>query len=193
VVSCDQHGTTKGVTGMVVTCEPGAVGARLGAIAVVAVLGGIWLVSRSAPPAASGAQSASPPRVAAPDPRPARLIEDRDEWSALEVVPGALRVRGGLRKEIVRRIVRRHVNELKFCYEKERLKNPALAGRVDIQFGISKEGAVMASIVTRSTTNDATVDGCIAQAVRRWEFPKPQGGGVVVVSYPFVLVWRRFE
>ena len=25
------------------------------------------------------------------------------------------------------------------------------------------------------------------QAVRRWEFPKPLGGGIVIVSYPFVL------
>jgi hypothetical protein len=25
------------------------------------------------------------------------------------------------------------------------------------------------------------------QAVRRWEFPKPMGGGIVMLSYPFVL------
>jgi hypothetical protein len=25
------------------------------------------------------------------------------------------------------------------------------------------------------------------QAVRRWEFPKPMGGGIVIVSYPFVF------
>jgi hypothetical protein len=35
--------------------------------------------------------------------------------------------------------------------------------------------------------NNPNVEQCIAQAVRRWEFPKPQGGGIVIVSYPFVL------
>ena len=31
------------------------------------------------------------------------------------------------------------------------------------------------------------VENCTVQAVRRWEFPKPLGGGIVIVSYPFVL------
>jgi hypothetical protein len=31
------------------------------------------------------------------------------------------------------------------------------------------------------------VENCIVQAVRRWEFPKPLGGGIVIASYPFVL------
>jgi hypothetical protein len=46
---------------------------------------------------------------------------------------------------------------------------------------------VVSSSVAQSTTNNGTVDQCIAGAVRRWEFPKPQGGGIVIVSYPFVL------
>ncbi len=31
------------------------------------------------------------------------------------------------------------------------------------------------------------VGKCIAKAVKRWKFPKPTGGGVVVVAHPFVL------
>jgi hypothetical protein len=34
--------------------------------------------------------------------------------------------------------------------------------------------------------NNPPVEQCIAGAVRRWEFPKPEGG-IVIVSYPFVL------
>ena len=45
----------------------------------------------------------------------------------------------------------------------------------------------MASKVQTSTLGNARVDQCIADAVRRWGFPKPKGGGIVVVSYPFVL------
>ncbi len=106
---------------------------------------------------------------------------------APEVVPGTAEVRGSLDKEIIRRIIRRHINEVKFCYERELVKNANLIGRVMVQFTISGNGTVAASAVQASTMNNPPVETCIAQAVRRWEFPKPQGGGIVVVTYPFVL------
>jgi hypothetical protein len=31
------------------------------------------------------------------------------------------------------------------------------------------------------------VESCTLQAVKRWPFPQPNGGGLVLVSYPFVL------
>jgi TonB family protein len=96
-------------------------------------------------------------------------------------------VRGSLDKEIIRRIIRRHINEVKFCYEKELTRQANLMGRVMIQFTIAGTGNVIASIVQSSTMNSPPVEQCIAAAVRRWEFPKPQGGGIVVVTYPFVL------
>ena len=34
---------------------------------------------------------------------------------------------------------------------------------------------------------DAAVEQCVAGLVGTWVFPKPVGGGVVIVSYPFVL------
>jgi TonB family protein len=106
---------------------------------------------------------------------------------APDVVPGTAQVRGSLDKEIIRRIIRRHLNEVRFCYEKELMHKQDLYGRVMIQFTISGTGQVVASVVQQSTMNNPNVEQCIAQAVRRWEFPKPQGGGIVIVSYPFVL------
>ncbi len=103
-----------------------------------------------------------------------------------EVVPGTPEVRGALDKELIRRIIRRHLNEVKFCYEKERTRNPRLQGRVTVQFTIAPTGAVAASIVQSTTLGNPPVEQCFAAAIRRWEFPKPQGG-VVVVTYPFVL------
>ena len=43
------------------------------------------------------------------------------------------------------------------------------------------------AVVQKSTMNNRNVETCIAKAVRRWLFPKPKGGGIVIVSYPFVL------
>jgi len=96
-------------------------------------------------------------------------------------------VRGSLDKEIIRRIIRRHINEVKDCYEQELASNPTLAGKVMVNFTIAGSGDVIASSLHSSTMNDPRVENCTVQAVRRWQFPKPLGGGSVTVTYPFVL------
>ncbi|HEX4462933.1 MAG TPA: AgmX/PglI C-terminal domain-containing protein, partial [Polyangia bacterium] len=103
------------------------------------------------------------------------------------VVPGTANVRGALDKEIIRRVVRRHLNEVKFCYEKALIRQSSLSGRVTMQFTIGANGRVLASIVQSSTLNDREVEQCLQAAVSRWEFPQPNGGGIVIVSYPLVL------
>ncbi len=106
---------------------------------------------------------------------------------APDVIPGQAAVRGSLDKEIIRRIIRRHINEVKYCYEQELTKKPDLGGRIMVQFTIAASGQVIASVLQNSTMSNARVENCTVQAVRRWEFPKPLGGGIVIVSYPFVL------
>ena len=82
---------------------------------------------------------------------------------------------------------------MKFCYERELVKSPNLMGRVMIQFTIGGNGTVLNSIVQSSTMGNPPTEQCIATAVRRWEFPKPQGGGIVMVTYPFVLKSAEIE
>jgi TonB family protein len=106
---------------------------------------------------------------------------------APDVIPGQANVRGSLDKEIIRRIIRRHINEIKYCYEQELTKKPDLGGRIMVQFTIAASGQVIASVLQNSTMGNARVENCTVQAVKRWEFPKPLGGGIVIVSYPFVL------
>ena len=100
---------------------------------------------------------------------------------------GQADVHGSLSKEVIRRIIGRHINEVRFCYEQELNTRPDLQGRISIKFIISPTGAVQTSAVDNSDMGNAKVEQCIAQAVRRWTFPAPEGGGIVVVSYPFVL------
>ncbi len=96
-------------------------------------------------------------------------------------------VRGSLSREVIRRVIQRHINEVRFCYEQELNQRPDLEGRVMVSFIISPTGAVQSAGVGNTTINNARVEGCIVQAVRRWTFPAPDGGGVVGVNYPFVL------
>jgi TonB family protein len=100
---------------------------------------------------------------------------------------GAADVRGSLSKEVIRRVIRRHINEVRFCYEQELNSRPDLGGRVTVSFIISSSGAVQSSTVANSSLGNQRVESCIATAVRRWAFPAPEGGGIVVVNYPFML------
>jgi TonB family protein len=103
----------------------------------------------------------------------------------IDIIPGIANVRGSLDKEIIRRIIRRHMNEVKFCYEQELTKKSNLAGRLAVQFTIAASGEVLTSVLQSSTMGNISVENCVVKAVRRWEFPKPNGGGLVIVSYPF--------
>jgi TonB family protein len=96
-------------------------------------------------------------------------------------------VQGALDKDIIRRIVRAHINEVRSCYNAGLTKNPNLQGRVAVNFVITGTGKVGSSVVQESTIKDSSVGNCIAKAVKRWTFPKPRGGGNVIVTYPFNL------
>lgn len=96
-------------------------------------------------------------------------------------------VRGSLDRNVIRRVVRRHLNEVKYCYQRELQSKPTLRGRVTVLFTIGSTGKVLTSKVSRSTLHDALVEQCTAMAVRRWIFPRPPGGGVIIVSYPFAF------
>lgn len=100
---------------------------------------------------------------------------------------GRASVVGGLDKEIIRRVVRRHINEWRYCYERELQAQQDLAGRIIVGFTIGPNGQVLASSMTSSTVGNPAVERCVVQAVRRWRFPAPRGGGIVVVSYPLVV------
>jgi hypothetical protein len=107
--------------------------------------------------------------------------------SDAQVRQGKATVQGSLDKEIIRRLVRTHINEVRSCYSAGLKKNPKLAGRVTVNFVISGSGTVVSSMVESTTLADTTVENCIAKAVKRWRFPKPTGDANVIVSYPFDL------
>lgn len=95
-------------------------------------------------------------------------------------------VTGALDRDIIRRIVRAHINEVRYCYNQGLARDPGLGGRVAVNFTIDGDGKVPVSVVGESTLKDDVVATCIALAVKRWTFPKPKSG-TVEVNYPFVL------
>lgn len=103
------------------------------------------------------------------------------------VVPGKTTVSGGLSKDVIEKVIRRHLNEIKFCFEQELQKQPDLAGKVAFNFSIDGTGAVADATVAETTLNNANAENCMATRIRRWKFPEPEGGTVVQVNYPWVF------
>ena len=100
---------------------------------------------------------------------------------------GAADVRGSLSREVIRRVVRRNIQQIRFCYEQQLAARPDLEGRVTVTFIIAPTGAVQTSLLASSTLGNATAEQCIVRSARRWSFPAPEGGGIVRVNYPFML------
>lgn len=96
-------------------------------------------------------------------------------------------IRGALAKEAIRRVIQQHLNEVRFCYTEGLRATPDLSGRVQVLFVISGSGAVQNASVVESGLHQPNVERCISEAVRRWNFPAPEGGGYVSVRYPFVF------
>jgi hypothetical protein len=87
-------------------------------------------------------------------------------------------------KSIVRRYIRRHLNEIGYCYEKQLLAHPNIGGEVKMTFFIAPNGAVQSS---SGSGFDSEVTSCLAGVIKTIEFPAPGDGGGVQVNYPFMF------
>ena len=115
----------------------------------------------------------------------AKHASDQSSGDKVDAEPGSPEVQGSLDKEIIRKVVRQHRREIKYCYEKELQKDADLEGDVLVKFTISATGNVVAALIEKDTMNNDAVTSCIQAKIRRWVFPEPKGGGIVVVRYPF--------
>jgi hypothetical protein len=104
----------------------------------------------------------------------------------VQLTPGTPQVSGYLSAEQINRVVRANQAALRYCYESEVQRQRSLKGKVMIQWRVDRAGAVPSARVTSSTLNNSTVEGCIVRQVKKWRFPKPDGGEVSVI-YPFIF------
>jgi len=86
-------------------------------------------------------------------------------------------------KSIIRRYIKRNIDKIAYCYEKQLLAKPGLDGTVTVSFFISPTGHVTSSV---GGGLDPTVANCVAEVVGAIDFPAPSEGGVQV-NYPFTF------
>ncbi len=93
---------------------------------------------------------------------------------------GTVEVQGALPVEIVRRVVRRHLGELRACYEELDTEE---GHRVGLRFTVSAAGRVLGANALDGDGPSALVR-CLATAMRRWTFPTEGMDGVAIVQQP---------
>jgi predicted component of type VI protein secretion system len=97
-----------------------------------------------------------------------------------------MRVRGHLSRDAVARVVKKHLRQIQYCYEKNLLLSPKLAGKLIMEWTINMAGSVSVVKTKHNSMKSPAVAMCISAKIKGWKFPKPKGG-VVVVSYPFIF------
>lgn len=95
--------------------------------------------------------------------------------------------RGAGYQNLVRRIVRAHGNEIRWCYDTNRRRDPRIRGRVTIAFTIDALGKVTAAAVAESSLGDNDIAQCVRTAARRWQFVKPEDGREVEARFTWEL------
>ncbi len=79
--------------------------------------------------------------------------------------------------------IRDNSAEIRECYAKRLQERPTLQGKLIARFDIGPGGKVIGA--TADGIADRELQVCVVQAVRKWEFEKPQSGGKLRVAYPF--------
>jgi hypothetical protein len=106
---------------------------------------------------------------------------------AIGAVGGDPIILGALDRALIDAVIKRHMNQIKYCYQRELTKNPAIKGKIVIKFVIAKDGSVSSADTKSTTMNNDAVESCITGRFMRMTFPEPKGGGIVIVSYPFIF------
>lgn len=94
---------------------------------------------------------------------------------------------GALDKSLIDAVIKRNMNQIRYCYQRELTKNPDLGGKIVVKFVIAKDGTVSSATTKSSTMGNKAVENCINGRFMRFKFPEPKGGGIVIVSYPFIF------
>lgn len=94
-------------------------------------------------------------------------------------------VLGALDRAVIDEVIKRHLATLRYCYQRELQKAPDLMGKAVVKFTIARDGSVSAARTASSSLHNEAVERCLVGRFLRMQFPEPEGGGIVVVSYPF--------
>jgi hypothetical protein len=98
--------------------------------------------------------------------------------------------KGSLSKSGIEEVIQRSTPAVRHCLERVLFGWPGARGKVVMRFVISGSGSVAASSIVANETGVRALGCCIVAQSAQWRFSVPEGGGFVVVEYPFVFKSR---
>jgi hypothetical protein len=117
-----------------------------------------------------------------------------DDLPDVRVSIGRLTVMGALDKAIIRRVMLRHLSELRACYLDALHRRPTVAGRLDLRFIIHAAGHVSHAESRGGDLAKTGLAGCVVERVKGWRFHGGcKGGGIVIVDAPLWFEVARSE
>jgi hypothetical protein len=111
---------------------------------------------------------------------------DKRERDVVSIGGGEIEI-AGMDKALVDAVIRRHLQSIRYCYQRELQRDPELSGKVTVRFVIANDGSVSHVSTKSSTLGNASAESCINNRFLKMDFPKPKGRGIVIVSYPFLF------
>lgn len=94
---------------------------------------------------------------------------------------------GPMSREEIQEVILANLDQIKQCHQQELRPCPPLASKVVVRFVIGPDGKVTQAEIKMTTLADPKVENCMLERIRAWKFPRPRGGGIVDVTYPFVF------
>ncbi len=112
---------------------------------------------------------------------------DQNRPAPITVRVAAPTVDGALDREVARRVIRRALNQFRYCHELGLRYDPALHGTVEIEMVVDAEGRVTGTRLVSSTLPEGhDVPACMAARAARLTFPS--AASVSRIVQRFILV-----
>lgn len=94
-------------------------------------------------------------------------------------------------REAIRKVIAKNLRPIRQCYEEQLNKNAELFGKIVMKWTIGEQGKVTSASTKSNDLKGAegeVVSVCIAETIKRMEFPAPPTGQTVEVeAYPFIF------
>lgn len=99
--------------------------------------------------------------------------------------PERPKVLPSLTMEQLESVMDQNRDDIDHCYAQEIARDPDLIGRVIMRWIIMPTGEVTRVAVSECAIHNPALEACLIEHIGRWVFPRPKGGGVVHMRYPF--------
>lgn len=95
--------------------------------------------------------------------------------------------KGSLMKSEIQSEIRSFFPEFKDCYAMALERDRSHQGMVKLRFVIGPTGEVIQTSVPTSDIDEPRLAQCMVELSCAMHFPKPRGGGIITVTYPFAF------